>query len=80
MLLVAEVDQRVQRRHAFGPDVAAVAAVAAVGPAELDEFLAPETDAAAAAGARADGDPGKIEEFHVGFPVDGCALAIDPCA
>ena len=47
MLLVAVVDQRVEPVDAFGPDVAAAAAVAAVRPAELDELLAPERDAPA---------------------------------
>ena len=47
MLLVAEVDQRVQIVHRLDDDVAAAAAIAAVGPAELDELLAPEADAPA---------------------------------
>ena len=42
MLGVAEVDQRIEARHRLEHDVAALAAVAAVGPAELDELLAPE--------------------------------------
>ena len=64
MLLVAVVDQRVQALDALGPDVAAAAAVAAVRPAELDEFFAPERDAAGAAVAGADVDLGLVEEFH----------------
>ena len=64
MLLVAVVDQRVQVRHALDDHVAAFAAVAAVGPAELDELLAPEADAAVAAVARAHIDLGLIEELH----------------
>ena len=64
MLLVAEVDQRVEAAGAFDHDVAAAAAVAAVGAAEFDEFLAPERDAARPAVARADIDAGLIEEFH----------------
>ena len=43
-------------------------AVAAVGSAELDELLAPEADAAVAAAARADLDPGVIEELHGAAP------------
>ena len=64
MLLVAVVDQRVQVRHALDDHVAALAAVAAVGPAELDELLPPEADGAVAAVARADIDLGLIEELH----------------
>ena len=64
MLLVAIVDQRVEAVGAFDHDVAAAAAVAAVGAAELDEFLAPERDAARPAVAGAHIDPGLIEEFH----------------
>ena len=52
MLLVAVVDQRVQPLDRLGPDVAALAAVAAVGAAELDELLAAEADAAVAAARR----------------------------
>ena len=44
VLLVAIVDQRVEVVDALDPDVAALAAVAAVGSAELDELLAPEAD------------------------------------
>ena len=47
VLLIAVVDQRVEVGDALDPDVAALAAVAAVGAAELDELLAPERDAAA---------------------------------
>ena len=54
MLLIAKVDQRVEAAGAFNDDVAAAAAVAAVGPAELDELLAPEGDATGAAVAGAD--------------------------
>ena len=45
MLRVAKVDQRIEARDRLEDDVAALAAVAAVGAAELDELLAPETDA-----------------------------------
>ena len=57
MLLVAVVDERVEAVDAFGPDVAAAPAVAAVGAAELDELLAPEGDGAGAAVAGADDRP-----------------------
>ena len=45
-------------------DVAAAAAVAAARAAEFDELLAPERDAAVAAGAGRDIDLGFVEEFH----------------
>ena len=64
VLLVAIVDERVEIIHALDPDVAALAAVAAVGPAEFDELFAPESDAAVAAVARAHVDLGLIQEFH----------------
>ena len=66
MLGVAEVDQRIEAGHRFEDDVAALAAVAAVGPAEFDELLPPEADRARAAGARADEDLGLVEEMHRG--------------
>ncbi len=70
MLLVAEVDQRVQPVHGLGPDRATIAAVAPVGAAELDELLAPEADAAAPAPARADVDFAEVEELHGrNFPI-----------
>ena len=64
MLLVAEVDQRVEAVGAFDHDVAAAPAIAAVGAAELDELLAPERDAARPAVAGADVDAGLIKELH----------------
>ena len=64
MLLVAVVDQRVEAVDRQRDHVAALAAVAAVRPAELDEFLAPERHAAVAAVAGADIDLGLVEEFH----------------
>ncbi len=51
VLLVAVVDQRIEAVDRLDHDVAAAAAVAAAGPAELDELLAAEGDAAVAAGA-----------------------------
>jgi predicted cobalt transporter CbtA len=74
VLLVAEVDERVEPVHRHHPDVAAAPAVAAVGAAEFDELLAPEAHAARAAAAGADRDPGVVEEFHV-TPPDGPAVA-----
>ena len=64
VLLVAEVDQRVEAAGAFDDDIAAAPAVAAVRAAEFNEFLAPERDAARAAVAGADVDAGLVEEFH----------------
>ncbi len=64
MLLIAEVDQRVEAAGAFDDDVAAAPAVAAVGAAEFDEFLAAERNAAGAAVARADEDSRLIKELH----------------
>ena len=64
LLLVAEVDQRVEVLVGLQPDVAAVAAVAAVGAAERDELLAAEADAAVAAVAGGDRDFCFVDEFH----------------
>ena len=49
VLLVAVIDERVEALDAFGPNIAAAAAVAAVGPAELDELFPAKRDAAGAA-------------------------------
>src|SRR5690606_16552070 len=59
-----EVDQGVEVLRRFQPHAAAVAAVAAVRPAERDELLAPESDAAVAAVSGGDGDFGFVDEFH----------------
>jgi len=64
MLLVAVVEQRIEVRYAFENDIATLAAIAAVRTAELNEFLAAETDAAVSPVARADIDFGGIEELH----------------
>src|SRR5690606_14626769 len=64
MLLVAEVDQGVQPIGRLDPDVAALAAVAAVGAAVGNEFFATERDGARAAVAGANIDLGLIEELH----------------
>ena len=66
VLLVAVVDQRVQPVDAFEHDVAAAPAVAARGPAELDEFFAAKRHAAIAAVAGADIDLCLVKEFHGG--------------
>ncbi len=64
VLLVAEIDQRVETIDGFDPDIAAATAIAAVRSAEFDEFLPPEGNAACAAIAGADIDLGFVEEFH----------------
>src|SRR5439155_9346203 len=64
MLLITIIDQRVEIGDRLHDDVAAAPAIAPVGPAEFDEFLAQERDRAGAAGAAADIDLGLIEEFH----------------
>src|ERR1700704_5291580 len=64
VLLVAVVDQGVEAVDAFAPPSATAPAVATVRPAELDEFLAPERDAAGAAVAGTDEDFGLVEKFH----------------
>ena len=68
MLLVAVVDERVEAVDAFDQDVAAAPAVAAVGAAELDEFLAPEGDRAGAAVAGADEDFAESRNFMSASP------------
>ena len=77
MLLVAEVDQRVEAVGAFDHDVAAPAAVAAVRAAELDEFLAPERDAARPAVAGAHIDARLVEKFHGVWPCHGARASAD---
>src|SRR6202008_2386531 len=64
MLGVAKVDQCIEPPHRLEDDIAALASVAAVRPAELDEFLSPETDRSGAPGARADKDLGLVEKVH----------------
>src|SRR5262249_62115703 len=56
VLLVAVVDQRVEAVDRDHHHVAAAAAIAAVGPAKLDELLAPERQAAVPAVTGADID------------------------
>src|SRR5262245_37152247 len=64
MLLVAVINQRIEAIDGLDHRVAALAAIAAVRAAELDEFLAPERHAAVAARAGRYVDLGFIEEFH----------------
>src|SRR5208282_3864319 len=58
VLLIAIVDQRIEAVDRFHDHVAALAAVAAVRAAELDEFFAPERHAAVTAVAGANIDLG----------------------
>src|SRR5690606_10655912 len=71
LALVAEVDQGVEVLVGLQPDVAALAAVAAVGAAERDELLAAEAHATVAAVAGADGDLCFVDEFHWGAGMRG---------
>src|SRR5262249_55395383 len=64
MLLVAVVDECVEPVDRLHDHVAALAAVAAVRPAPLDEPLAPEPHAAVPASARADNHLAFTEKFH----------------
>ena len=64
VLLVAVVDEGIEPVDALHDDVAAAAAIAAIGAAELDEFLAQEADRTGATVAGADKDLGLIEKFH----------------
>src|ERR1700733_13940426 len=73
MLLVAKVDERVEAVRAFDHDIAAAPAVAAIGAAELDEFLAAERDRARPAVARADVHARLVEKLHCLLPLTGRA-------
>src|SRR5207237_1437128 len=64
MLGVAEVDQRIEAGHRLEDDVAALAAVTAVGSAELDELLPPEGNCAGSARAGLHVDLGLVEKVH----------------
>ncbi len=64
VLQIAVIDQGIQPVHRARDHVAAMAAVAAIGAAELDEFFAPERHAAVTAGAGLNVDLGFVEEFH----------------
>jgi hypothetical protein len=64
VLLIAVVDQRVQSVDHFEDDIAAAAAIAAGGAAELDILLAAERHAAVTAVAGADIDFCLVKEFH----------------
>src|SRR6516165_6092527 len=65
MLLVAVIDQRVEAVDRLRGHVAAFTAITAVRPAEFNELLPPERDAAIAAIARADVDLGLVQKLHL---------------
>jgi hypothetical protein len=64
VLRVAEVDEGVEVLDRLEDHVAAAAAIAAVGAAELDVFFAPEGDDTVAAIAGPAVDFRLVEEFH----------------
>ena len=64
MLGVAKVDERIKARYGLEDDIAALATVAAVGAAELNELLTPEAHCAGTAGTGTDEDLGLVEEMH----------------
>lgn len=78
VLRVTEVDQRIEAGHRFEHDVAALAAVAAIGAAIFDELFAPEADGTGAAGARTDEDLGLVEEMHAASLAKGARTATLP--
>jgi hypothetical protein len=67
VLCVAKIDQGVEAGNRLEHDVPALAAVAAVRTAILDEFLSPEADRAGAAGAGLHVDLGLVEKMHNPF-------------
>ncbi len=76
MLLVAKVDKRVETVGAFDHHVAAPPAVAAVGAAELDEFLAAERDRTRPAVAGANVHARLVEKLHRRRPLKRRAPAL----
>lgn len=48
MLLIAEIDQRVQALDRLSPDRTTIAAIPAIWPTVFDEFFAPKGHATAA--------------------------------
>src|SRR5690606_1331273 len=63
-LLVAEVDQGVEVLVGDQPDATAIAAVAAIRPAQRNELLAAEAHPAVAAVAGGDGDLSFVDQLH----------------
>ena len=69
MLLIPVINQRIEIVDGLGPDIAALAAIAAVGSAILNVFFAVKRYATGAAGTGFDIDFGLIEKFHIGHRV-----------
>ncbi len=67
MLRIAKVDQRVEALNRLEDDIAALPAIAAVGAAIFDIFLAPEADPAGTAAARFEIDLSLVEKMHRRF-------------
>src|SRR6201996_3677724 len=67
VLLIAVIDQRVEAVGDLNHDVAAAAAIAAGGAAELDILLAAESHAAVTAVAGTNIDLCFVEEFHAPY-------------
>ena len=64
MLLVAVVDQRIESADYLDPDVAALAAIAAIGAAKLDELLAAKGYRSRATVTGADMHLCLVQKFH----------------
>ncbi len=60
MLLVAEIDQRIQTVHSFGDNIAAFTTITAIRPAVFNILFTTETDATVPAGTRTDVNFGEI--------------------
>ncbi len=69
VLRIAEVDQRVEALDRLEDDIAPLAAIAAVGSAVFDVFLAPKADRAGATAARFEIDLGLVEKMHRRLPL-----------
>ena len=78
MLGVTEIDERVQAGDGLEHDVAALAAVAAVGTTIFDELFAPKADGAGTTRAGTDEDLGLIEKMHPP-PLRGLHAFVIPC-
>src|SRR5271165_746822 len=81
MLLIAEIDQGVEIGDAFDHDVAALAAIAAVGTAEFDVFLAPKAAGAGATVTAFQEDFGLVEKLQRGATFakekgNGCSIPL----
>jgi len=73
MLLIAVINQRIERARGDNPNITALAAIAAIRPAKGDIFLTPKRDASASAISGFDEDFCLIEKFH-----DGLLFGLSP--